>query len=293
MAENPYKLLGVSKSASDAEIKKAFRDLSKKYHPDVNKDPAAQEKFKKISAAYTLLSDKNMRARYDSGQVDASGQQQSPFGAGGFGQGFGRRGPNGQAGGFQGEGFDDMADIFSSLFGMQMGGQRGGARLRPQKGADVRYKITIDFLDAVNGASKTVSMANGQSLKITIPEGTEDGTTLRLRGKGEPGRHGGASGDAKIDITVRPHKHFSRDGDKLRMDHHIDLKTAVFGGKTQVETPSGVVSMRVPKASNSGTTLRLKGKGVKGGDLMVKLLIDLPEDLSELERVLEIKENVS
>ena len=275
MAENPYTLLGIKKSATDAEIRKAYRALAKKLHPDVNPDPKAAERFKKISAAYSLLSDKDMRKRYDSGQVDGQGQQQSPFG------GFGRGGPR-SAGGFQGQGFDDMNDIFSSLFGMQMGGQHGGARLRPKKGADIRYKLTIDFLEAVTGASKSVTMGNGQKLSIKIPEGTDDGAKLRLRGKGQPGENRGPAGDAKIEITVRPHKYFRREGLDIRLDHNIALQTAVLGGKTEVPTPTGAVKLSVPPGTSSGKTLRLKGKGVKTGDLLVKLMIELPEDLTQL-----------
>ncbi len=278
MAENPYTLLGIKKSATDDEIRKAYRSLAKKLHPDVNPDPKAAERFKKISAAYTLLSDKDMRKRYDSGQVDGQGQQQNPFG-GGFG---GRGGQHRSAGGFQGQGFDDMNDIFGSLFGMQMGGQRGGARLRPKKGADIRYKLTIDFLEAVTGASKSVTMGNGQKLNIKIPEGTDDGAKLRLRGKGQPGQNGGPAGDAKVEITVRPHKYFRREGQDIRLDHNIPLQTAVLGGKTEVLTPTGAVKLSVPAGTSSGKTLRLKGKGVKTGDLLVKLMIELPEDLTEL-----------
>ncbi|MEE9348298.1 MAG: DnaJ C-terminal domain-containing protein [Robiginitomaculum sp.] len=273
MAENPYKLLGLKKSASEAEIRKAYRSLAKKLHPDVNPDPKAAERFKNISAAYSLLTDKDMKARYDSGQVDASGQQQNPF--------AGRRGPNGQAGGFAGGGFDDMGDIFSSLFGMQ-GGRQGGMRgqqrrSRPQKGQDVRFAMSVDFLDAVNGVSKTVRMGNGKTLKLTIPTGTDDGSVLRLRGKGEAGIYGGPSGDAKVDITVTPHKYFKREGKHLRLDLPITLKEAALGGKVKVPTPSGSVTVSVPAGASSGKTLRLKGKGVKGGDMLVRLMIVLPE----------------
>ncbi|WP_017930159.1 DnaJ C-terminal domain-containing protein [Robiginitomaculum antarcticum] len=286
MAENPYTLLGIKKTATETEIRKAYRALAKKLHPDVNPDEKAQEKFKKISAAYTLLTDKDMRARYDSGQVDGQGQQQAqnPFGAG-----YGGRGGQQPAGGFQGQGFDDMNDIFASLFGMQMGGQRGGARLRPQKGGDIRYKLTIDFLEAVTGGAKSVSMGDGQKLSIKIPEGTDDGTTLRLRGKGQPGANGGLAGDAMVEISVRPHKYFRRDGKDLRLDHNIDLQTAVVGGKTEVMTPTGTAKVSIKAGTSSGKTLRLKGKGVKGGDLYVKLMIVLPDDLSELSALYQEK----
>ncbi len=283
MAEDPYKLLGISKGASDDEVRKAYRALAKKLHPDVNPDPAAADRFKKISAAYSLLSDKDMRARYDSGQVDGQGQQQSPF----HNAGFGQRGPNGQAGGFQGGGFDDMGDIFSSLFGMQGGGNRGGARLRPQKGGDIRFSLKIDFVEAVKGAVKSVQMGNGRKLKITIPPGTEDGSVLRLRGKGDAGAHGGPRGDAKVDITVRSHKYFKRDGDILRLDLPITLAEAISGAKITVPTPGGDVKISVPNGSSSGKTLRLKGKGIKGGDMLVRLMVTLPDDMAALEYFLK------
>lgn len=279
MSEDPYKLLGVPRSASEADIRKAYRGLAKKMHPDVNPDPKAADKFKKISAAYSLLSDKKMKAQYDRGQIDGQGQQQNPF--------AGRRGPNGQAGGFQGGGFDDMGDIFSSLFGMQMGGNRGGARLRPKKGADIRFALTLDFAEAIKGGTKTVKMANGRQLKINIPKGTDSGTVLRLKGKGDAGAHGGPRGDAKVDMTVRSHKYFSREGNTLRLDLPITLAEAVNGGKVTVPTPGGDISLKIPAGSSSGKTLRLKGKGIKGGDMHVRLMIALPDDLGALKKALK------
>ena len=285
MAKDPYKILGVARSASDKDIQKAYRALAKKYHPDVNKgDAKTAEKFKEISAAYTLLSDKNLRSQYDSGQVDGSGQQQNPFaGGGGFGRG-------GQQGGFQtvdGD-FGDMGDLLQSLFGMQMGGRAGGAQRTghpftrqratpPQKGTDMLYQLQISFADAVKGGVKQLQLQGGKSLKVKIPEGAKDGTVLRLRGKGGAGSHGGKPGDAKITLKVGTHKYMRRDGDNLRLDLPITLKEAVLGGKVRVPTPHGDVSLRIAKGSSSGTTLRLKGKGVNGGDLLVKLLIILPK----------------
>ena len=269
MAKDPYKLLGVPKSSAEADIRKAYRALAKKYHPDVNQDnPKAAERFKEISAAYTLLSDKKLRKQYDTGHVDASGQQQNPFG--------GMRG--GQMGGMGGQ--DDMADLFSSLFGMNMGGMRGGMQrppMRPQKGADIRYKMTLPFMEALKGGMKQLQ----KGLKLKIPAGVEDGKVLRMRGKGESGAYGGPAGDALIEIAVKPHKYFTRDGKTLRLDLPISLKEAVLGAKIRLPMPDGSISLNIPAGTNSGTKMRLKGKGVKGGDLVVTTNIVLEDAKSE------------
>ena len=288
MAKDPYKLLGVARSASDTEIRKAYRALAKKYHPDVNKDPKSQERFKEISAAYSLLSDKDMKKRYDSGQVDSSGQQQNPF-AGGFGggrspfgTGFGGMGGMGGQGrrasmGGMGGGQDDMAELFSSLFGMNMGGMQGGMnqqRRRPaQKGADIRYKITLPFVDAITGGTK--KLTGGFTVKI--PKGVEDGQVLRVVGKGKPGVNGGPKGDAKVEISIKPHKNITREGKKLRLTLPISLKEAVLGGKVSVPLPGGEVELKIPAGANTGNKMRLKGKGIAGGDLIVTLQLVLAE----------------
>ncbi len=269
MAKDPYKLLGVPKSASEADIRKAYRALAKKLHPDVNPgDQKAAERFKEVTAAYNLLSDKDLRARYDSGQVDASGQQQNPFG-GGFG-GFGQGPFGGRAGGQ-----DDMADLFSSLFGMNMGGMnpnRGGYA-RPKKGGDVRYKVKLSFIEALKGGTRKIKTAEGETISVKIPEGVEDGKTLRVRGKGRAGSYGGVSGDAKIDISVGKHKYLTRDGKNLRLTLPISLREAILGGKIRIPMPGGPVQVHLPAGTNSGKTLRLKGKGIKGGDLLVTIQI--------------------
>jgi DnaJ-class molecular chaperone len=269
MAKDPYKLLNVPNNAKDAEIQKAYRLLAKKYHPDVNKDkPLMAEKFKEISAAYTLLSDKEMRRNYDKGQIDGSGQQKSPFGQGRSGYSSDFSGMGGQ---------DDMASMFSSLFGMNMGNMRGGMQQRhqpPQKGADLRYKIDINFINALKGESKKLS----SGLILKIPKGVESGQVLRIKNKGKPGTNGGPSGDVKVEISVAPHKNLKRNGKKLLLNLPISLEEAVYGFKISLPLPSGEVEFKVPEGSNTGQKLRLNGKGVNGGDLIITLMITLSDE---------------
>ena len=280
MAKDPYKLLGVTKSASEADIRKAYRGMAKKYHPDVNKDnPKAAERFKEISAAYTLLTDKDMKARYDSGQVDGSGQQKNPFAGGGnpFATGFG--GMGGMGGGGRGRrpqmgGQDDMASLFSSLFGMDMGGGQPGFQQRrqpAQKGADIRYKLTLPFMDALKGGTKKLT----GGLSVKIPKGVAEGQVLRMVGKGKPGVHGGPKGDAKVEISIKAHKYFSRDGSKLKLTLPISLREAVLGASVVLPLPAGDVTLKIPAGTNTGAKMRLKGKGIKGGDLLVTAQIVL------------------
>ncbi|MFC7290880.1 DnaJ C-terminal domain-containing protein [Hirschia litorea] len=295
MSWDPYAVLGVSKSASDKEIKTAYRKLAKELHPDVRpNDKASETKFKRMSAAFSLLSDPNKRALYDRGEIDADGNEKAPqFRSGGFGGG--RGGPHGFQGhpgaegfgGFHGAGGarggpDVFEDLFGGMFG-QGGRARGGAGagFAPQKGADVRYKLDVDFLDAVNGARKRVSMADGRSLSVNIPAGVETGQVLRLKGQGEPGPGGMNPGDALVEINVGSHPVYERTGNNVRMDLNISIVEAVEGGRVKVPTPSGEVSLNIAAGANSGNVLRLKGKGVqnktKPGDLLVRLLVTLPE----------------
>ncbi len=284
MAKDPYKILGVKRGASDDDIRKAYRSLAKKHHPDVNKgNKASAEKFKEISAANALLSDKKLRAQYDTGKVDASGNQKNPF-AGGAGGGMGQGGM-GQAD----MGNGDMADLFSSLFGMQMGGRTGHPftrRTQAQKGADIRYQLEINLPEAVAGTVKHVRMSDGKSLKISIPAGTNDDAVLRLRSKGSAGVGGGPNGDAKITVKVKPHKYLKRDGNHLRLDLPITLEEAVLGAKIEVPTPTGKLSLKIAAGTSSGKTLRLKGKGIasktgENGDLLVRLMIVLPKSIAK------------
>jgi DnaJ-class molecular chaperone len=289
---DPYDVLGVSRKASDAEIKKAFRSLAKKHHPDTHaNDPKAVKKFQEISAAYELLGDKEKRAQFDRGEIDANGQPKGfdqGFRPGGpFGGGFeGMRGRAGRAGpqGFEfnwsgGEGVN-AEDIFSDILGGLGGGRR---RNQPRKGADIQLKTTVTLQEAATGGLRRVIAGDGRELEVRIPPGVKDGQQIRLRGQGAPGERGGPAGDALIEIVIAPHPFFERDGRDLRMDLPVSLKEAVLGAKVRVPTLTGPVAVTVPPHSNSGRVLRLKGKGLPGsggeapGDLYARLIITLPD----------------
>ena len=283
MAKNPYTLLGVAKTATEKELKSAYRKLAKKLHPDVNPgNPAAEAKFKEVTAAYNLLSNADLRRQYDTGQVDASGQKQNPF-AGGYRRANAQGGMDTGFGGFGGMGQDDMSDMFSSLFGMNMGGgqRRGGGFQRPQsppqKGADVRYKLKMSLVDALTGGVKDL----GKGLNVRFPKGIKDGQTLRLREKGRPGVNGGPAGDAHVKILVQPHKRLMRDGNDLTLTVPISLSEAMKGVKIDLDLPTGQVSLSMPAGTNSGKRFRLKGKGVRAtdgtGDLYVTAQIVLTD----------------
>ena len=283
---DPYTVLGVSKSASEAEIKKAFRALAKKYHPDTKGgDAAAQKKFQEISAAYDIVGDKEKRAKFDRGEIDANGNPRyeaqgfhgSPFGQGGAGGSrdfhytWTNQG-NDTAEGFRAE------DLFADLFG-------GGGRRRGQarKGEDFELSITVSFTEAALGATRRVTLPDGRDLDVRIPVGLKDGQQIRLKGQAAPGAQGGPAGDILLHVAVAPHPYFVRDGNDLRMDLPVTLQEAVLGGKVPVPTLTGHVTLTVPPGSNSGSILRLKGKGIPSrgaevaGDLYIKLVITLPD----------------
>jgi DnaJ-class molecular chaperone len=273
MAADPYITLSVKKDASPGDIQKAYRKLAKKLHPDLNPgNKQAEEKFKDVSAAYDLLSDSDKRARFDRGEIDASGQERPR-------QRYYRDFADGDSQYSSDAGFADFAgeDILSEIFGRQ--GRGGSFRMR---GPDAHYQLELDFLEAINGGKKQITLPDGSALDVTIPPGSRDGTVLRLRGKGRPGLGGGPPGDALIEIEVRPHPLFRRKDDDIHVELPIPLRDAVLGGKVIVPTPTGTVTMTVPKWSNTGTVLRLKGRGVPrpngtSGDEYVTLKIMLPE----------------
>lgn len=294
MARDPYAVLGVPKSADEAAIRAAYRKLAKQYHPDRNPDnKAAEEKFKAATSAFEIIGDKEKKAKFDRGEIDADGNPRGPFAGAGFGGPRGNHAHQANGGyrqGQSGHGFEDIGDIFSDIFsgmGGFQGGRRGGGQGAAMQGRDVRYRMEVDFLEAAKGVTKRVTMPDGKTLDVTIPEGLRDGQSLRLRGQGEAGFNGGMAGDVYVDVTVRPHRFFEADGDMVRLEVPISLSEAVKGGKITIPTVHGDVSIKVPTGASSGTSLRLKGKGLKNtktgivGDQIVRLKIVLPEKPDE------------
>ena len=273
---NPYEILGVPKSASPDDIRAAYRKLAKKLHPDLNPgDKSAEEKFKEISGANALLSDNEKRAKFDAGVIGADGNekpQQRPYYRDYAGANAGARGANPnyeQASAFSD--MDGMDDILAEMFTRQSQA-RANAR-----GRDVQYRLSVPFLDAVNGATQRLNLPDGSSIELKIPAGIKDGQTVRLKGKGEPSGGTGPTGDARVEISVLSHAFFTRAGDDLMLELPVSIKEAALGGPVQTPTAGGTVMLNVPAGSNTGTQLRLKGKGVAGrGDLLVKLRVMLP-----------------
>ena len=308
---DPYSTLGVSRTASEKDIKSAYRKLAKELHPDRNKDnPKAAERFSEVTQAYDLLSDKDKRGQFDRGEIDAEGNPANPFagmGGGGFGGGFGSgRARGGPQGGYSAQDFEgfspegvDLGDIFEGLFGggggaRSRGGPQSGFGRRPppppRKGEDIAYRLRVAFTDAATLAKQRITLADGKTIDLSLPAGVEDGTQMRLKGKGEQGP--GGPGDGIVTVAIDKHAFFKRDGHDVRMDLPITLDEAVRGAKVKVPTVDGPVMMTLKPGTNGGTVLRLKGKGFtrKGGergDQLVTLEIILPKDLPELAKRLE------
>jgi DnaJ-class molecular chaperone len=280
--KDPYEILGVAKTASADEIRKAYRKLAKKLHPDLNPgDKRAEDEFKAVSAANDLLSDPEKRRRYDGGEIDAAGAEKAPPHARYYRDYAGGAGhPYESQSGFAD--FAESDDLIAELL------RRSAEQARRRPGADLHYELQVDFLDAVNGVTKTITLPGGGTLQATIPAGVEDGQILRLRGKGAPSPGEGEPGDALVQIVVKPHRAFTRDGDDIHVELPITLKEAVLGGEVRAPTPTGSVMLKIPKRSNTGDVLRLRGKGVKkrdgAGDELVKLKVMMPtEPEPELE----------
>lgn len=273
MEKDLYATLGAKRGASADDIRKAYRKLAKETHPDLHPgDKAAEERFKKVTAAFDILGDPAKRKRYDAGEIDASGQERPE-------QRYYREYADGD-GGFRyrsQEGFNDFSDLFGDLFGRNKAG--AGFSMR---GSDFRYNLDIGFLEAVNGAKKRVLLPEGDTLDITVPAGVEQGQVLRLKGKGGPGVGRGPAGDALIELKIRPHPLFEREGDDILLELPVTLDEAVLGAKVEAPTIHGRVSLAVPKGASGGQILRLRGKGIKNaqtgvtGDQRVKIKIVLP-----------------
>lgn len=303
---NPYEVLGVSKSASQEEVKKAFRKLAKKHHPDANKnDPKAQARFAELNAAHEILGDEDKRKAFDRGEIDAEGKPRFQ-GFEGFGGGHGRgQGPGGahfetftfgpegfpRGGGRAGGagGFSGFEDILSSVFGgrAQAGRPNLGGRFEPEDfGApppahDASAAVTITLEEAAKGVKKRVQLPTGKDVEVRIPPGLTDGQQIRLKGQGWPGAGGHPAGDAHVTVHIAPHPHFKVDGANLRVEVPVTLYEAVLGAKVRVPTLDGAVDVALPPNANSGRTFRLKGKGLPRkagpGDLFATIRIVLPE----------------
>lgn len=290
MAQDPYAELGVARGAGQEDIRKAFRKLAKELHPDRNPgDKASEERFKKVSAAFDILGDPEKKAKFDRGEIDADGREtMRGFGGGGP---WGGGNPFGGGGGRQGGGFEgaDFEDILGEVFGARGGGGfRPGGFSQSARGQDMKAKVEIDLEDAIRGATKRIAFSDGRTVDVSIPKGASEGQVLRLKGQGHAGRNG-QRGDALVELAIRPHPLYRLQGSDLHMDLPVSVPDAVLGAKVDAPTPEGVVSLTVPKGSNSGALLRLKGRGAidhlgRRGDLFARLVITLPETVDpELE----------
>jgi DnaJ-class molecular chaperone len=282
MSDDPYAALGLTRTATAADIKKAYRKLVRTSHPDLHPDDAgAEARFKAVTAAHDLLKDPATRARFDAGEIDATGAERPPRtyyrdhadGSGqDFGEGFGQRR------GF--EDFGDPSDIFAHILRQRSRPASGDAGF-VQAGPDLRYTLKVPFLDAVLGARTRITLPEGGNLEVQIPKGMVDGQTLRLRGRGGAGYGGGPAGDALVTVQVAPHPVFRREGDDILIVLPITIDEAVLGGKVTAPTIDGPVSVTIPKCASSGRILRLRGRGVtradgKSGDVLIELRIVAP-----------------
>ncbi|MCW3477316.1 J domain-containing protein [Limobrevibacterium gyesilva] len=279
--KDPYETLGVDRTASEAAIRSAYRKLAKRHHPDLNPGkPEAADAFKDIANAYALLSDADKRARFDRGEIDASGAEVAPERP--FYRDFNDAARHARYGAGPEFDPDDLESLFGHAFRDQF--SRGSA----MRGADAHYTLTVDFLDAANGAVRRLTLPDGRTLDVTIPAGHRDGQVLRLKGQGMPGIGGGPPGDALIAVAVRPHKLFRRDGNDIVLELPVTLQEAVLGAKVEVPTIKGPVSLRIPAKSTTGKRLMLRGRGIVGGHQYVDLKVMTPtQDEPELAAFLE------
>ena len=292
---DPYSILGVSRQADDKAIKSAYRKLAKELHPDRNQDnPRAAERFAEVTQAYDVLSDAQKRGQYDRGEIDENGQPRSPFG-GGFGGGspFGAGGARPGQGGFEFGGGIDLGDIFDGLFGGGAGARPGRPGRGPQpgpspKGANIAYEHLVSFTDAAQQEPQRITLRDGKTVEFKLPPGLVAGQQIRIPGKGQPGP--GGNGDAMVTLKIGKHPFFERDGDNVRLDLPVSLKEAISGAKVKVPTLDGAVMLTLPAGAQSGTTMRIKGRGFhrkdgQRGDQMVTLQIRLPSDAGLLAKL--------
>jgi DnaJ-class molecular chaperone len=297
---SPYDILGVPQSASEGEIKKAYRKLAKTYHPDRNaNDPNAKDRFAEVNSAYEILGDAGKRGQFDRGEIDAEGKPRfqgfNGFGGGGGGArpedfegfAFGFGGSGGPFGGRRGTRGGASDDIFSHIFGEAFrtaGTAEGTRRGRAPKGEDVSATLTVTLEEIAREAKKRVTLPTGRDVDVVIPKGVADGQVIRLRGLGQ-GAPGIDPGDALLTIRIAPHERFTPEGSNLRLRLPIEIEEAVLGGTVRVPTLTGAVEMTIPPMTNSGRTFRLRGKGLPGksgsGDLLVTAEVRLPEVADE------------
>jgi DnaJ-class molecular chaperone len=284
--KDPYLTLGIRRTASADEIKRAYRRLAKKLHPDLNPDKRVEQQFRDVTAAYELLSDAAKRGRFDRGEIDAAGAER--------GFSYTRRDAGGGKGSARADDDVFVEDIISDLFRARRNAGRTASAASARRGGDTSFTLEVPFIEAALGAKKRVTLAEGKILDITVPAGIDSGQTLRLKGQGNPGIGGAPDGDVLIEIHIEPHETFIRKDRDIHCEVAVSLPEAVLGGSVTVPTVHGPVALKVPPGSNSGTTLRLKGKGLPeraaaaAGDQYVKLRVVLPDPPNEeLTRFLE------
>jgi DnaJ-class molecular chaperone len=285
MADDPYAILGVAKSATEADIRRAFRKLAKELHPDLNPTNrvGTEERFKKLSSAYELLSDPQKRRAFDRGEIDSRGEPRRD----GYRRYAGGAARGARAGARTGFEEFDVGDVFSDIFGGTRSGRAGARSGFSVKGPDVRYTLEIDFPEAASGTKKRVTLPEGGVLDLSIPPGVSDGQVLRLKGKGAAGFGAADRGDALVEVRVRPHAQFQRSNDDILLEVPISIDEAVLGAKIEVPTIGGRVQLSIPKGTNSGRVFRLKGKGIKcagrseAGDQLVTVRIVLPDTIDD------------